>query len=683
MIAERIFSVIDKKRRGFIDAMQFCTFMFKLYSADYDVRIKFIFDLYDFDDDGVISKEDIHTLLSHFPTEIQESNYKAEEGKYSHIKEFNEVYTSIRNCRKELFKMTDICFKNEKSITLSDFNKICERESSDMFLALYSMIKKRLPSINQFKHYSKVVALTNGRFNLSPYLKQIASPKVLSSFSPLSRIVTRLNNSKKLNNQREALKIYGKQDKNISLEEYNENMKFGEFTLRMPNSKFLGKDVIKSPSLILNGENIDILYCECGKELNDLNLLICQDCQIKEKFLSISMEIYKMDKAHRFQKFFGELDKKELHLYTLPDAVVHKSLYILSGCFFEEESKPITYEDKIFYCFSLIWGKREKKFGFTNKEDYKKWVEIMKKIICYTNFLDFYELKEIIGKGKFGVVHRAIHKKTKQSVAVKIMTKSKMGKQDFELLFREIEILKLCSHPNIIRLIDIFENRNTIFIVMEYLDGGDLFLYLERKKFNISEKRASELVFSLVNAINYLHSMGIIHRDLKPENILIIDKKDDSDIKIGDFGLSKILGPTEKCDEQFGTLNYVAPEILMQKNYSKPVDIWSIGIITHLLLGGFLIFDSEKDEEIIRKTIFLDVQLKSARFNKISEEGKDFMLSCLSKNPNKRPTIEEAIKHPWFANFKLVNESRDLNLLENVIEENPNIKELEDNKMID
>jgi len=682
MIAERIFSVIDRKKKGFIDAMQFCTFMFKLYSADYDVRIKFIFDLYDFDDDGVISKEDIHTLLSHFPTEIQESNSKGDEGKYSHIKEFNEVYNSIINCRKQLYKMTDICFKKEKTITLSDFNKICESESSDMFLALYSMIKKRLPSINQFKHYSKI-PMTNGRFTQSPYSKLLASPKILSSFSPLSRMVTRLNNIKLNNNQFEALKIYSKQDKFLSDNAFTENMKYGENTLRMPNSKFLGKDVIKSPSVILKGENTDLLYCECGKELSDLNLLICQDCQVKEKFFSLSMEIYKRDKSGSFQKFFGVLDKKELHLYKLPDGAVHKSLYILSGCFFEEEANQINYDGNIFYGFSLIWGKREKRFGFTNKDNYDKWVGIMKKIICYTNFLDFYDLKEIIGKGKFGVVHRAIHKKTKQNVAVKIMSKSKMEKADLELLFREIEILKLCNHPNIIRLIDIFENRTTIFIVMEFLDGGDLFLYLERKKFNLSENRASELILSLVNAVHYLHSMGIIHRDLKPENILVIDKKDDSDIKIVDFGLSKILGPAEKCDEQFGTLNYVAPEILMQKHYGKPVDIWSIGMITHLLLGGFLIFDSEKDEEIIRKTIFMDVMLKSARFNKISQEGKDFLLSCLSKNPNKRPTVEEALAHPWFSKFKLTNTSLNSNILENVIEEIPTKNEVEENKMVD
>jgi len=135
---------------------------------------------------------------------------------------------------------------------------------------------------------------------------------------------------------------------------------------------------------------------------------------------------------------------------------------------------------------------------------------------------------------------------------------------------------------------------------MEHLKGRDLFYYLEQKKFHISEERAAFLIYSIATALKYLHQYGIAHRDLKPENILLINTSMDSDIKLMDFGLSKIIAPDETSTEPFGTLSYVAPEVLKMKPYGKDVDIWSVGIIAYLLLVGVLPFDDEKDSEIAR-----------------------------------------------------------------------------------
>ncbi len=113
---------------------------------------------------------------------------------------------------------------------------------------------------------------------------------------------------------------------------------------------------------------------------------------------------------------------------------------------------------------------------------------------------------------------------------------------------------------------------------MELLKGGDLFSYLEKKKFKIPETRAAKIVHSLATATYYLHCYGITHRDMKPENVLMVDESDSSDVKLVDFGLSKIIGPNETCNDPFGTLSYVAPEVLLQQPYAKSVDIWSLGI---------------------------------------------------------------------------------------------------------
>jgi serine/threonine protein kinase len=146
------------------------------------------------------------------------------------------------------------------------------------------------------------------------------------------------------------------------------------------------------------------------------------------------------------------------------------------------------------YPFKLIFpGNKARSYYLLTKEDKEKWMTAIKKVIGYSNLFDFYDIKDTLGKGKFGLVKSAIHKKTGKGVAVKIMSKKEMTVSDIELQRREIEILKMCQHPHIIRLLDIFENQDYIYIVMESLHGGDLFTYLEKRQFVLSEKRAKEL----------------------------------------------------------------------------------------------------------------------------------------------------------------------------------------------
>lgn len=132
-------------------------------------------------------------------------------------------------------------------------------------------------------------------------------------------------------------------------------------------------------------------------------------------------------------------------------------------------------------------------------------------------------------------------------MAVKIVNKKDLSLNDLELLKREIEVLKVCQHPNINKMYDVFENEATIFIVVEILKGGDLFLYLQNRDFMIKESRAQQIAHQVATAIYYIHSFGIAHRDIKPENILLKDDTEDSEVKLVDFGLSKTFGPGETC----------------------------------------------------------------------------------------------------------------------------------------
>ena len=236
-----------------------------------------------------------------------------------------------------------------------------------------------------------------------------------------------------------------------------------------------------------------------------------------------------------------------------------------------------------------------------------------------------------------------------------------MDKSDLELAKVEIDILKIGQHPNIIKLYDIYENENYIYIIMEYCSGGDLLSYFEHYEYELKETKVCEIIHKLSMAIYYLHSYGIVHRDLKPENILMTDLTPEADIRLLDFGLSKIVGNEEKCTEPYGTLSFVAPEVLQGKPYDKSVDLWSIGIITFLLLCGYLPFDDKHSErEIARQTIQDPVPFESKIWNKYSSEAKNFVEGLLQKKPEKRLSIKEVLEHPWIKKMdKVPNKRRD------------------------
>ena len=244
-------------------------------------------------------------------------------------------------------------------------------------------------------------------------------------------------------------------------------------------------------------------------------------------------------------------------------------------------------------------------------------------------------------------------------VAIKIMAKKNMDKSDLELAKVEIDILKIGQHPNIIKLYDIYENENYIYIIMEYCSGGDLLSYFEYHEYELPESKVCEIIHKLSMAIYYLHSYGIVHRDLKPENILMTDISDTADIRLLDFGLSKIVGNEEKCTEPYGTLSFVAPEVLQGKPYDKSVDLWSIGIITFLLLCGYLPFDDKHSErEIARQTIQDPVPYEKKIWDKYSPEAKAFVDGLLQKKPEKRYSIKEVLEHPWIKKMDKVPEKR-------------------------
>lgn len=174
---------------------------------------------------------------------------------------------------------------------------------------------------------------------------------------------------------------------------------------------------------------------------------------------------------------------------------------------------------------------------------------------------DYYEIIKDLGEGSMGVVRLGRHKKTGQEYAVKTMKKAKRNENETLLQKREIEALKLCQHPNLISMIDLFETSTHYYIVIDLCSGGDMYDYLERRNFRIPEKRAWELASQLCGAVFYLHSFNIVHRDLKLENVMMTDDSDTAVPKVVDFGLSAFVEPNSGVKESVGTVAYAAPEI--------------------------------------------------------------------------------------------------------------------------
>mmetsp|Transcript_10330 Transcript_10330/g.17298 ORF Transcript_10330/g.17298 Transcript_10330/m.17298 type:complete len:410 (+) Transcript_10330:102-1331(+) len=257
---------------------------------------------------------------------------------------------------------------------------------------------------------------------------------------------------------------------------------------------------------------------------------------------------------------------------------------------------------------------------------------------------DDYVLGKELGRGRFSVVCECVHKVTGRHCAVKIIDKATIEPEEKGLLRTEIAVLKLVNHPNIIRMEGLYESKSSIYIVMEMLKGGELFeRIVGRPRF--TEQEAGKLIRPLLESVAYLHDLGIVHRDLKPENILCGEELED--LKIADFGLSKMIMPKEKMDSACGTLSYVAPEVLTMQGYGKEADLWSVGVIMFLLICGKLPFDGDDHNEIIRSTIQADLKVNPSVWSKLSEEAKALIQCLLNKDPRERITARDALKHPF------------------------------------
>uniref|UniRef100_A0A7S2QUB8 Calcium-dependent protein kinase n=1 Tax=Chlamydomonas chlamydogama TaxID=225041 RepID=A0A7S2QUB8_9CHLO len=260
---------------------------------------------------------------------------------------------------------------------------------------------------------------------------------------------------------------------------------------------------------------------------------------------------------------------------------------------------------------------------------------------------DYYTFDKVLGKGNFGVVHLVFDKKTGAPYACKSISKRKLlTPDDVEDVRREVQILlHLSGHKNIVQLYGAYEDKNYIHLVMECCAGGELFDRIAEKG-HFSEKAGAEVMRTIVSVVNHCHTMNVIHRDLKPENFLLTSKGSDAVLKATDFGLSRFFKEGQLLDEIVGSPFYVAPEVL-RRQYGQEADIWSCGVILYILLCGWPPFHGESTQQIFKHIMSHPLDLKSDPWPRISDAAKDLVRRMLCRDPKKRFTAEQVLKHPW------------------------------------
>jgi calcium-dependent protein kinase len=263
---------------------------------------------------------------------------------------------------------------------------------------------------------------------------------------------------------------------------------------------------------------------------------------------------------------------------------------------------------------------------------------------------DYYEIYDILGEGAYGCVRKVLHKELQVYMAMKSIIKSYVELTEFQNMLLEVEILRRLDHPNILKINEVIEDNKCFHLVTELCTGGELLeKIIEHQK--LEEQQVATYMSQIFSAIYYCHEHQVLHRDIKPENLMFVDDSEDSDLKVIDFGISKMIdtqGKYFKCGKvRHKQPFYSAPETF-DGVFTEKSDIWSCGVVMYLMLCGYLPFKKRSPSSLVEEITHTKIDFPVKEWGKVSNEARALVIRLLDKDPENRPSAQVVLKNVWF-----------------------------------
>ena len=709
-MCERLFKYLDKTKTGQLTKNEFVNGLDTIYYGNFQELYKLIFFMCDFNENGKLHKFNMKLILSYIPVKTYEEQQKYIKNINSIIDHYftnldkrfpeknikidkeidydlykNDIEDYIKESTNNNKENSNNNFNNNGSFLLfiklisyiymnNPFNK--DNMNFCKFLKNKFLMKlpKKLNSNNLFNTTSNTNnnANTNNTNNINKEKEnkngtnnaENNDKDQLAKIRPNARSNSLYNNKKKKNNiyttnikpQKELLS-----SKDLPIENKNQDLLIFSMNINeLKKAKLLQKGKKEKQGGFNLTPSKDKKDKKSELNLDQDNEEIFTDKNIKNNdYADILYKYCEEDSSKFIKKYYGELRGKDILFFASKLKNELCTIWNISKCIIIPLEK-INISKYTYYPIKFI--NYNKSFCLIYFEDNEKRNLFLKKCEENTSYIkieDLFEFKEKIGQGNFGLVRKCIEKNTGKEYAVKIMDKNKIKKKDLQFIIQERNYMILIKHPNIVSLVQDFEDENCIYFVMEYFKGGDLAKYMKRIKENMKEKNleriAAKIIRIIAQGVEYLNQFGIVHRDLKPENIVFGIEDDIKSIKIIDLGVAITLPFGQQSSDPIGTLAYISPEMFTHNPYSYKVDVWAIGILLYWLVsGGILPFDDEKNDEHImgKKVVFMHQEYPEKYFGDKSKSLFNLIDKTLEKNPEKRINIHNFLDEEWLNKYK-------------------------------
>ena len=711
-MCERLFKYLDKTKTGQLTKNEFVNGLDTIYYGNFQELYKLIFFMCDFNENGKLHKFNMKLILSYIPVKTYEEQQK-------YIKNINSIIDHYFTNLDKRFPEKNIkidkeidydLYKNDIEDYIKESTNNNNKENSNnnnfnnngsflLFIKLISYIymnnpfnkdnmnfckflknkflmklPKKLNNNNLFNTTSNTNnnANTNNTNNINKEKEnkngtnnaENNDKDQLAKIRPNARSNSLYNNKKKKNNiyttnikpQKELLS-----SKDLPIENKNQDLLIFSMNINeLKKAKLLQTGKKEKQGGFNLTPSKDKKDKKSGLNLDQDNEEIFTDKNIKNNdYADILYKYCEEDSSKFIKKYYGELRGKDILFFASKLKNELCTIWNISKCIIIPLEK-INISKYTYYPIKFI--NYNKSFCLIYFEDNEKRNLFLKKCEENTSYIkieDLFEFKEKIGQGNFGLVRKCIEKNTGKEYAVKIMDKNKIKKKDLQFIIQERNYMILIKHPNIVSLVQDFEDENYIYFVMEYFKGGDLSKYMKRIKENMKEKNleriAAKIIRIIAQGVEYLNQFGIVHRDLKPENIVFGIEDDIKSIKIIDLGVAITLPFGQQSSDPIGTLAYISPEMFTHNPYSYKVDVWAIGILLYWLVsGGILPFDDEKNDEHImgKKVVFMHQEYPDKYFGDKSKSLFNLIDKTLEKNPEKRINIHNFLDEEWLNKYK-------------------------------